>query len=440
MGHIIETPLGQTLSTGKPILWLNPEYQADKGFQSSELTLSDIHQADQRLRRFAALLQQLFPELLSSNGLIESELLSATNLQQQHYPDLSGRLMIKGDHALPVAGSVKARGGIHEVLCHAEQLALEHGIISSNDDDYLKLLNADAQALFSRYEIAVSSTGNLGLSIGIISAALGFRSVVHMSVEAKQWKKQRLRDRSVIVVEHSDDYSAAVAAGRAASNADPASYFVDDENSPRLFLGYAVAALRLQQQLIEQQIPVDAEHPLFVYIPCGVGGAPGGINFGLKQIFGAHVHCFFAEPVQAPCVLIGMLADDKAHPDSVYQAGLRVDTEADGLAVSMASGWVCSVIEKMLSGVFTVTDDELFINLFRLCQSEGIDIEPSAAAGFSGPAWLTETEPGKAYQQQHQLESSMHNATHLLWTTGGLFVPAEEMKKFAQRGAQLSAQ
>lgn len=439
MGHIIDTPLGQTLSAGKPTLWLNPEFKAGRGFQSSELSLSDIHQADQRLRRCAALLQQLFPELISSNGLIESELLSATNLQQQHYPELSGKLMIKGDHALPVAGSIKARGGIHEVLCHAEQLALEHGIISSYDDNYLKLLSEDAQALFNRHEIAVSSTGNLGLSIGIISAALGFRSVVHMSVEAKQWKKQRLRDRGVNVVEHSDDYSAAVAAGRAASNADPVSYFVDDENSPRLFLGYAVAALRLQQQLIEQQIPVDAEHPLFVYIPCGVGGAPGGINFGLKQIFGAHVHCFFAEPVQAPCVLIGMQADDKQHPESVYQVGLRVDTEADGLAVSMASGWVCSVIENMLSGIFTVTDEELFRNLFRLCQSEGIEVEPSAAAGLSGPVWLTGTEPGKAYQQQQRLEPLMHNATHLLWTTGGLFVPAEEMQKFQQRGSQLSA-
>lgn len=439
MSHIIDTPLGHTLSAGTPCLWLNPCYQADSIGLESELSLSDIHQADLRLRRFAPLLQTLFPELHDHQGLIESKLLPVPDLHQQHYPHLSGKLMIKGDHALPVAGSIKARGGIHEVLCHAEQLALQHGLISSPDDDYLKLLSPAATTLFSAYEIAVSSTGNLGLSIGIISAALGFKSVVHMSVEAKQWKKQRLRDRGVTVVEHSEDYSAAVTAGRAASNADANSYFVDDENSPRLFLGYAVAALRLQQQLFEQQVLVDAEHPLFVYIPCGVGGAPGGINFGLKQVFGQHVHCFFAEPVQAPCVLIGMQADNKDEPESVYQVGLSVDTEADGLAVSMASAWVCSVIEKILSGVFTVTDDELFRHLYRLSQSEGIEIEPSAAAGFSGPSWLTATEPGKAYQRQQQLESVMHNATHLLWTTGGLFVPPEEMLKFQQRGAQLNA-
>nr|WP_320135640.1 D-serine ammonia-lyase [uncultured Amphritea sp.] len=438
MNPLIDTALGQSLRQGEPLLWLNPNYQAEEAQYPCELSRNDIDQADQRLRRFAPLLQQLFPELTSQQGLIESKLLPAPQLQQQYYPHLSGKLIIKADHALPVAGSVKARGGIHEVLCHAEQLALENNIIHSTADDYLALLSPECKALFSHYEIAVSSTGNLGLSIGIISAALGFKSVVHMSVEAKQWKKQRLRDRGVTVIEHSNDYSAAVEAGRNASNADPSSYFVDDENSPRLFLGYAVAALRLQQQLADQQIAVDAEHPLFVYIPCGVGGAPGGINFGLKQVFGPHVHCFFAEPVEAPCVLVGMQAEDKLHPESVYQVGLNVATEADGLAVSMASGWVCSVMDTLLSGIFTVTDDELFLALYQLKHSEAIEIEPSAAAGFSGPNGLTQTAQGKIYQQQQQLTSVMDNATHLVWTTGGLFVPTQEMQKFQQRGEQLA--
>jgi len=217
----------------------------------------------------------MFPELKLSNGIIESQLIEVPRLQRAIAADfgVSGRWFIKADHALPVAGSIKARGGIYEVLVQAEKVSTLSGL-SRLDGDRRVLLSPEAKELFARHQIVVGSTGNLGLSIGIMAAALGFQAAVHMSSDAKEWKKERLRARGVQVIEHDGDFGAAVAAGRKAASNDADAYFVDDENSSHLFLGYSVAAVRLKAQLAKASVVVDQSHPLFVYIPCGVGGAP----------------------------------------------------------------------------------------------------------------------------------------------------------------------
>lgn len=66
---------------------------------------------------------------------------------------------------------------------------------------------------------------------------------------------------------------------------------VDDENSVRLFLGYAVGALDLQVQLTASGVAVDAHHPLVADLPCGVGGAARGLRFGVKALYADAVTC-----------------------------------------------------------------------------------------------------------------------------------------------------
>lgn len=423
-------PVLDQVRAGTEVLWLNPK----KGGSGAALSLTahDISDAESRLQRFAPFLRLRFPETRARNGLIESPLTEISGMQarlnEKYGAGLPGRLLLKQDSHLAIAGSIKARGGIYEVLKHAEDLALEHGLLMPGDS-YEKLADSHSRDFFGGYTVQVGSTGNLGMSIGIMAAALGFQAVVHMSADARQWKKDLLRSRGVTVMEYGADYSEAVKQGRRLSDADPRSYFVDDEKSVDLFLGYAVAAGRLAAQLKRLNIPVDGEHPLFVYLPCGVGGAPGGITFGLKQLYGDHVHCFFVEPVQAPCMLVGM-ASGLHDRISVQDIGLTGRTHADGLAVGRPSGLVGRMMETMLSGEFTVRDGVLYEYLRDLLETEEIFLEPSACAAFQGPVRLYGSEEGRRYLSENGLTEKMERAVHIAWATGGSMVPEEIQEEY----------
>lgn len=434
----VTDPTLRALRNRKPFLWLNrSRIAAADALASIQPDFAAIVAAGERWQRFAPLLAQLFPETAAAGGIIESDLILVPALQRSVEGDRAlGRWFVKGDHALPIAGSIKARGGVYEVLEFAEKIAFKAGLI---DDaaDYAALASPAARRLFGRYTVAVGSTGNLGMGIGTIAAALGFRAQVHMSAEAKLWKKQRLLWHGVEVIEHAGDYGAAVEAGRRAMRADVHGYFVDDERSLSLFLGYAVAALRLREQFLQAGIEIGPRTPLFVYLPCGVGGAPSGIAFGLKHLFGDHAHCFFAEPTASPCLLARMSQPDRPGI-SVYDLGLDNRTDADGLAVATASELAVRVMAPLLSGIFTVDDDTLFRDLCLLHDSEGMRIEPSAAAGFGGPRMLRGTAEGQRYLRDNHLTGRMGDAVHVLWTTGGLLVPEDEYARFLARGRALA--
>lgn len=348
--------------------WMNPNVgSADAALAALPLTRTDVDDAEARLERFAPFIKKVFPETAADRGLIESPLTEIEHmrawLNENEGAQLAGKLFLKRDSDLPVAGSVKA---------------------------------------------------------------LGYRVTVHMSADARQWKKDLLRAKGVTVLEYGADYSYAVQKGRERAAEDPRSYFIDDENSVDLFLGYAVAARRLKAQFAEQNIAVDEEHPLLVYIPCGVGGAPGGICFGLKQEFGDAAHVYFAEPVEAPCMLLG-LASGLQNAICVQDIGLTGRTAADGLAVSRPSGFVGETVKAIVSGGFTVSDEHLFTDLHALHETERLFVEPSACAGFAGAVELSKMTD---YLESSGLGAHWENAAHIVWATGGALVPEGEREKY----------
>ncbi len=411
----------EKMKAATPVFWASPHLPpAREVLERLPMGMGDILEASARLDRFAPFIRAAFPE--TGSGLIESPLVpvpaAAKALEKEYGRPIPGSLWIKADSELPVAGSIKARGGIHEVLKVAEEIALEAGLVEKGAD-YSCLASPRAREVFSGREIAVGSTGNLGMSIGIMASALGFRATVTMSRDAKAWKKALLRSRGVNVVEVESDYSEAVAEGRRKCEADGNCHFVDDERSPDLFLGYAVAALRLKRQLEEAGVTVDASHPLSVTLPCGVGGAPGGITFGLKSVFGDAVKCWFVEPTLACCMTLALV---RGTPEvSVKDLGLEGLTEADGLAVGVPSALVYDLVKDLVDGAFTLEDAELFRLLAILWDSEGRKAEPSAASALMGPL----------------LTGGTSSTTHVAWLTGGLFVPEGIFGEMLERGRKL---
>ena len=431
---IESVPILEKIIKTEEIFWINQNKTAfDTANERVDYTQKDVDDAESRLKQFASYLKIAFPETKESNGIIESDLTPLTEMkkiiEKETDTFIQGNFLLKRDDTLPIAGTIKARGAIYEVLKHAETLALEYGLLNSMDEDYSIFASEKFHDFFAKHKIAVGTTGNLGISVGTVGAKLGFEVTVHMSVEAKKWKKDFLRSRGVTVIEHESDFTKAVEKGRAESNADPMSYFVDDEHSVDLFLGYTVAGSRLKTQLDDKGITVDKDHPLFVYLPCGIGGSPGGITFGLKQIYGDNVHCFFAEPTHTPSMLVGLVTQQY---DNVSVKDFTIDgkTCADGLAVPRTSGFVAKVMENFFSGSYTLDDRHTYQLLASLADSEQIFLEPAAVAGLPGAARLLSTEEGKRYLQEHDLLDKLPHATHIAWATGGSMVPESDREEF----------
>ena len=101
-----------------------------------------VRDAEQRWQRFSSYIMAAFPFTKFSKGIIESDLKDIPAMKKliegRRGFEIPGRLMLKCDHALPIAGSIKARGGIYEVLSFAEKLAVAAGLLQETDD-YAKL-------------------------------------------------------------------------------------------------------------------------------------------------------------------------------------------------------------------------------------------------------------------------------------------------------------
>lgn len=346
-------------------------------------TLYDAFLTKKRFERFAPLFMEAFEEI-DDPDYYKSDLYKSK---------LGDELYLKLDSELKVAHSVKARGGFNEVMVKVEDVLKENNMLGKFDElslDYIRKIMA-------AYTIEVSSTGNLGLSIGLCAKAFGFKAKVHMSRDAKDWKKKLLREAGAEVIEYDHDYTYAVEMGRASAEQNEMSYFVDDEMSEKLFLGYAASIFEVAEEVEASGMHISTDEPLHIFLPCGVGGAPGGIAFALRSFFKESVRIYFVEPVEYPCMLYSFVHGEAA---SVNDIGLGGKTIADGLACSAPSKLVFPMLDSLVDGFFTFNDESI---LRAKKDIEAIDekvVEASSAAALL------------AYEKLNRPKNS------ILWITG----------------------
>jgi D-serine dehydratase len=53
---------------------------------------------------------------------------------------------------------------------------------------------------------------------------------------------------------------------------------------------------------------------------------------------------------------------------------------------------------------------------------------------------LVGTTAGQAWLRKSGVDASLHQATHLVWTTGGLLVPDAQFEAFVQHGRRVLAE
>lgn len=403
-------PLFARLRAGETAVWLNP---ATAELAVSQADLDEIAQAADRFARFEPLLKRLFP----GEGW-DGRIVSALSTYGSPPAPLQS-LWLKGDHALPMTGSIKARGGVHELLCYVEKIARDEALLAPGDP-IEALLEPAAQAVLNLHSVAVASTGNLGFSIGLVARAMGLNAEIHMSIDAKEWKKARLRALDAKVIEHECHYTETVARARVASTGGQRVHFIDDEQSRDLFFGYAVAAGEIAAQLAAQGLTPTVARPLVVYLPCGVGGAPGGVLFGLKALFGPAVVGVFVEPTASACMLAA-LAQGEGRSISIYDIGLDNLTIADGLAVPRASRFVLEKVGPAIDAVVAVPDGHMLDWMRHAHLTNGLRLEPSAASGLAAIAPLAE-----AAAKVPALAERLDQAVHVVWATGGSALPDAE--------------
>ena len=143
-------------------------------------------------------------------------------------------------------------------------------------------------------------------------------------------------------------------------------YFVDPLENPLLMVGLGTLGL----EMLEDEPELDA-----MVVPLGGGGLIAGIATAVKDSKPG-VKVYGVQPNGADAMARSIKEGRAVELD-------RVETIADGLAVKKPSEKTFRVIQKLVDGVVTVSDDEIKEAIFLLLERAKLVVEPAGAAALA---------------------------------------------------------
>jgi threonine dehydratase len=214
--------------------------------------------------------------------------------------------------------------------------------------------------------VITASAGNHGQGVAHAAQAFATPASVYVPDNANLLKVQAIRRLGTRVVHHGRSYQEAYQEALRVQEATGAT-FLHAFDDPDVIAGQGTIAVEVLQQLAEAATDADT-----VLVPVGGGGLVAGMSLYLKahrpdlQVIGVEPH--------------GADALTRSLEDGRLVTLDRVDTIADGLAVSAPGGLPLRVAAAHVDGMIRVTEAELLRAIRLAFEWEHLLLEPAAAA------------------------------------------------------------
>ncbi|HYL91237.1 MAG TPA: threo-3-hydroxy-L-aspartate ammonia-lyase [Burkholderiales bacterium] len=215
----------------------------------------------------------------------------------------------------------------------------------------------------SRGVLAFSS-GNHAQAVALAGKLLGIKTLIVMPENAPKVKLEATRGYGAEVVTYKMDQDREKVAAQLARERGMVT--IPPFNHPHIVAGQGTAA----KELLEETGPLD-----LLVVPCGGAGLLSGCAIAARHL--------------APgCHVVGV---EPATGDDVtqsFRAGKIVaipvpDTIADGARTTAPGDVTFPLVQRYVSEMMTVTDEELLPAMFWLWERMKIIVEPTGALGFA---------------------------------------------------------